>query len=177
MTLVARTEGDPHALLLAAEGQLRALDRNLAVFPAQTMAAYVRASLGPARLGAMLLGIFGLLGLGLAAVGVFSVVAYSVSQRTREIGIRMALGAQPGSVTRLVLKEGMIPVTIGIILGLGVGIALAQLVASLLYGVSATDPITFAGVIGLLAAVAFLACYVPARRATKVDPLATLRCE
>jgi putative ABC transport system permease protein len=125
----------------------------------------------------MLLGIFGLLGLGLAAVGVFSVVAYSVSQRTREIGIRMALGAQPGDVTRLVLKEGMIPVGIGISLGLGAGLALAQLVASLLYGVSATDPMTFASVTLLLAAVAFLACYVPARRATKVDPLATLRCE
>ncbi len=177
MTLVARTEGDPRALLAAAEDQVRAIDRNIAVFPAETMAAYVRASLAPARLGAMLLGIFGLLGLGLAAVGVFSVVAYSVSQRTREIGIRMALGAQPGDVTRLVLKEGMIPVGTGISLGLGAGLALAQLVASLLYGVSATDPITFASVTLLLAAVAFLACYVPARRATKVDPLATLRCE
>jgi macrolide transport system ATP-binding/permease protein len=177
MTLVAQTEGDPRALLTAAEDQLRALDRNIAVFPAETMAAYVRASLAPARLGAMLLGIFGLLGLGLAAVGVFSVVAYSASQRTREIGIRMALGAQPGDVTRLVLKEGMIPVGIGISLGLGAGLALAQLVASLLYGVSATDPITFVSVTLVLAAVAFLACYVPARRATKVDPLATLRCE
>jgi putative ABC transport system permease protein len=177
MTLVAQTEGDPRGLLAAAEGQVRALDRNIAVFPAETMAAYVRASLAPARLGAMLLGIFGLLGLGLAAVGVFSVVAYSVSQRTREIGIRMALGAQPGDVTRLVLKEGMIPVGVGISLGLAAGLALAQLVASLLYGVSATDPITFVSVILLLAAVAFVACYVPARRATKVDPLATLRCE
>jgi putative ABC transport system permease protein len=177
MTLVARTEGDPGLLLAAAEGQVSALDRNLAVFPAETLAAYVRASLAPARLGAILLGIFGLLGLGLAAVGVFSVVAYSVSQRTREIGIRMALGAQPGDVTRLVLKEGMIPVGIGISLGLGAGLALAQLVASLLYGVSATDPTTFVSVTLLLAAVAFLACYVPARRATKVDPLATLRCE
>jgi len=177
MTLVAQTDGDPRALLPAAEDQLRALDRNLAVFPAATMASYVRASLAPARLGAMLLGIFGLLGLGLAAVGVFSVVAYSVSQRTREIGIRMALGAQPGDVTRLVLKEGMIPVGIGIGLGLGAGLALAKLVASLLYGVGATDPITFVSVTLLLAAVAFLACYVPARRATKVDPLATLRCE
>jgi predicted permease len=177
MTLVTRTEGDPSALLAPAEDQVRALDRNLAVFPAETLAAYVRASLAPARLGAMLLGIFGLLGLGLAAVGVFSVVAYSVSQRTREIGIRMALGAQPGDVTRLVLKEGMIPVGIGMSLGLAAGLALAQLVASLLYGVSATDPMTFAGVTLLLAVVAFLACYLPARRATKVDPLATLRCE
>jgi putative ABC transport system permease protein len=125
----------------------------------------------------MLLGIFGLLGLGLAAVGVFSVVAYSVSQRTREIGIRMALGAQPGDVTRLVLKEGMIPVGIGISVGLGAGLALAQLVASLLYGVSATDPITFASVTLLLAAVAFVACYVPARRAMKVDPIVALRYE
>ena len=125
----------------------------------------------------MLLGIFGLLGLGLAAVGVFSVVAYSANQRTREIGIRMALGAQPSDVTRLVLKEGMIPVGIGISLGVGAGLALAQLVASLLYGVSATDPMTFVTVVLLLAAVSFLACYVPARRATKVDPLETLRCE
>ena len=177
MTLVARSEGDPRALLAAAEEQVRELDRNLAVFHAQTLAEYVRASLAPARLGAMLLGIFGLLGLGLAAVGVFSVVAYSASQRTREIGIRMALGAQPGDVTRLVLKEGMIPVGIGMGLGLGAGFVLAQLVASFLYGVSATDPMTFVSVTLLLAAVAFLACYLPARRATKVDPLATLRCE
>ena len=89
----------------------------------------------------------------------------------------MALGAQPGDVTRLVVKEGMIPVGVGISLGLGAGLALAQLVASFLYGVSATDPMTFASVTLLLAAVAFLACYLPARRATKVDPLATLRCE
>jgi putative ABC transport system permease protein len=177
MTLIARTEGDPRALLAAAEDQVRALDRNLAVFPAETLAAHVRASLAPARLGAMLLGIFGLLGLLLAAVGVFSMVAYSASRRTREIGIRMALGAQAGDVTRLVLKEGMIPVGIGIGLGLGAGLALAQLVASLLYGVSAADPMTFVSVTMLLAAVAFLACYLPARRATKVDPLATLRCE
>jgi putative ABC transport system permease protein len=177
MTLIVRTEGEPRALLAAAEDQVRTLDRNLAVFPAETLAAYVRASLAPARLGAMLLGIFGLLGLGLAVVGVFSIVAYSASQRTREIGIRMALGAQSGHVTRLVLKEGMIPVGIGIGLGLGAGVALAQLVASLLYGVSATDPMTFVSVTLLLAAVAFLACYLPARRATKVDPLATLRCE
>ena len=177
MTLIVRTDGDPHGLLAAAEDQLRSIDRNLAVFPAQTLAAYVRASLAPARLGATLLGIFGLLGLGLAAVGVFSVVAYSASQRTREIGIRMALGAQPGDVTRLVLKEGMIPVVLGIGVGLGAGLVLAQLVASLLYGVSATDPMTFVSVTLLLAGVAFLACYLPARRATKVDPLATLRCE
>lgn len=177
MTLVASTEGDPRALLAAAEDQVRALDRNLAVFPAETLEEFVRASLAPARLGATLLGIFGLLGLGLAAVGVFSVVAYSVSRRTREIGIRMALGAQPSDITSLVLKEGMIPVGIGLGVGLGTGLGLAQLVASLLYGVSATDPMTFAGIALLLASVAFLACYVPARRATRVDPLTTLRNE
>lgn len=177
MTLVARTEGDPRALLAAAEDQVRLLDRNLAVFPAVTLQEFVRASLAPARLGAMLFGIFGLLGLGLAGVGIFSVVAYSVSQRTREIGIRMALGAQRSDITSLVLKEGMMPVVIGMGLGLATGFGLAQLVASLLYGVSASDPMTFVGIALLLGSVAFLACYVPARRATKIDPLATLRSE
>jgi putative ABC transport system permease protein len=124
-----------------------------------------------------MLGIAGTIALLLGAVGLYGVIAYSVSQRTREIGIRIALGAQQNNVMRLILGEGMLVILIGLTIGLASSLALTRFLSSLLFGVTATDPITFAAVAVLLAVVALAACYVPARRAMRVDPIVALRYE
>jgi predicted permease len=176
-TLMVYTEAGPQPLVEAVRDQIRQLDAGLAVFDVMTMDAHVRYGkpLLPARLGAMLVGSFGLLGLILASVGVYGVVSYSVSQRTQEIGIRTALGAQRGNVLGMVLKQGM---TLALI-GTGVGIALAFLLFrglhTVLYGVKSTDLVTLGTVSLLLLIVAFLASYIPALRATRVDPVVALR--
>jgi len=131
--------------------------------------------LWPARMGAALLGLFGALALILASIGIYGVLAYSVAQRTSEIGLRMALGAQPRQVLRLVLRQGMLLALIGAAVGILVALPVARLASGLLYGVSATDPITYAAITLLLMGVALLACYLPARRATRIDPLVALR--
>jgi ABC-type antimicrobial peptide transport system permease subunit len=141
----------------------------------QTMHAAMGFALLPARLAAGVVSTFAFLALFLAAVGLYGVIAYSVSQSVRDIGIRMALGARAGDVLRLVIRGGMTLTVIGLAIGLGMGIALAQLMRGLLYEVSPADPLSYAAAIAVLAATALLAVYVPARRATKVDPMVALR--
>jgi len=175
--LEVRTSGNPETLMATLRNQVQQLDRNLAFTNMQTATEILSQGLWAARMGAALLGLFGLLALVLASVGIYGVLAYSVAQRTGEIGIRMALGAQPGEVLRLVLRQGMTLAVIGAILGLVAALLLARTAANLLYGVSATDPLTYAGITVLLLSVALLACYLPARRATRIDPVVALRFE
>ncbi|HWO01615.1 MAG TPA: ABC transporter permease [Blastocatellia bacterium] len=172
-----RTSSDPKTLVAAVRENVQSLDPGLTALNIQTLTERIDNSLGGERRQATTLGTFGVIALVLAAVGLYGVMAYTVAQRTREIGIRMALGAQRKHVLGLVLKRGLMLVSVGVVLGLGGAFALTRLLASLLFGVSALDPIAFAGTSALLIAVALLASYIPARRATKVDPLIALRYE
>jgi predicted permease len=172
-----RTTGDPTALIAAVRQSVREVDNNLPVTEFKTQAALASETLRPDRLFASLLSFFGLLALLLAAIGLYGVLAYSVTQRTREIGIRLALGAQRSDVLRLVIWQGLKLVLIGLAVGALAAFALTRVIASQLYGVRATDPITFLMVGALLMIIALLACWLPARRATKVDPLIALRTE
>jgi putative ABC transport system permease protein len=176
-TLVVRSEGDPRPLAAAIRAEVARLDPSLPLFDVKTMGEHMGVSLFPARVAALLLGGFGLLALLLAAMGVYGVVSYSAAQRTREIGIRLALGARARDVLRLVAGRGMALVAAGLVTGLAVAFALTRWMEGVLYGVSATDALTFTLVVLLLAGVALLACLVPARRATKVDPMVALRHE
>ncbi|HKP13122.1 MAG TPA: ABC transporter permease, partial [Blastocatellia bacterium] len=177
MALHVRTSGDPGALISMVRGEVQALDADLPVFNVRTLAEQKSQALYTERMAATLLAAFGGLALGLAALGIYGVMAYTVSRRTREIGIRMALGARVGNVLALILRQGMALILVGVALGLGGAFAATRLLASFLYGVSATDATTFALIALLLTAVAWLACYIPARRATKVDPMVALRYE
>src|SRR5262245_14472494 len=174
--LHARTMGDPNLLRRAVRDSILALDKGLLVEVATMRENLVIAFL-PARVAAWLLGLFGLLGLSLAVVGIYGVISYSVSQRTGEIGLRMALGAESRDILRLVIGKGMSLTLIGVGLGGAVSLALTRFLSSLLVGVSATDPLTFLAVPLLLTSIALLAALIPARRATKVDPMIALRCE
>lgn len=177
MTLVVRTKGEPQSVAGAVREQIRALDSNLPVAKVQTLRDQLDLSLFPSRVAAWTLGGFGFLALLLAAIGLYGVVSYSVAQRSREIGVRMALGAREKDVLRLVLGEGLFVIGVGLALGLVLAFAATRLIAGFLYGVGATDALTFAGVPLLLGLVAMVASYIPARRATKVDPLVALRYE
>jgi predicted permease len=174
---VARVKGRAADMIPSARGEMLALDPTLPVDGVSSMSELVGHALSAVRLASTLIGVFGLLALLLAGIGLYGVMAWMVSRRTREIGVRMALGAQSDDVLKLILKRGMLLVGIGVAAGLGMALVATRLIESLLYVVSRNDPATFAAVVLLLAGAALLACYVPARRATKVDPMVALRCE
>jgi len=177
MTFAARTQSDPAAMEQAVKSQIWKVDSQLPITKVQTMNEVAAASFAARRFNMLLLTLFAGLALILAAVGVYGVMSYAVTQRTHEIGIRMALGAQMGSVIKLVMKSGLLITVIGVSIGLAGAFALTRLMRSLLFAVEATDKATFAGVSLCLLLIALLACYIPARRATKVDPLVALRYE
>jgi putative ABC transport system permease protein len=176
-SITIRTAGDPALLISSIRDILGQIDKNVPMARVMTMDEIMSSSVAQPRLETILLGFFGSLALLLAGIGIYGVIAYSVSQRTSEIGIRMALGASRTSVLRMVLKQGIRLTGIGLAIGLVLAFALTRLMSKMLYGVSATDPATFAVVLFLLAVIAMLACYLPARRATKVDPMIALRYE
>jgi putative ABC transport system permease protein len=176
MTLTVRA-ANPEGLASAIRGQVKAMDPDQPITYMRTMNEILSRLVWQPRLYAILFGVFAAVALALASVGIYGVMAYSVSERTREIGIRVALGAERRDVLILVITRGMKLALIGAAIGLGASLALTRLMRSLLFEVSATDPLTFAGLAALLTAVAMLACYLPARRATKVDPMVALRCE
>ncbi len=176
-TLQVRTVGDPRAMVATVRSQIQALDRNLAIANVQTIDEVLDQGLWAPRMAAVLLGLFGALALILAAIGVYGVLSYSITQQTREIGVRMALGATPGAVLRWVVGQGFRLAAAGLLIGLLAALALTRFVASLLFGISSHDPATFGVVAIILGLVALLACYVPARRATSVSPITALRYE
>jgi predicted permease len=175
--LLVRTSAEPESLIGAIRGEFRNLDPNLPLTDVKPLTEHMNLSLFPARAFASLLSAFGLLALALAAIGIFGVMSYAVSQRTREIGVRMALGAGAKDIFKLVIGRGLWLTLIGVGVGLALAFVGTRFLSSLLYNVSAIDPLTFAGVTLLLVAVAFLACYFPARRAMKTDPMVALRYE
>src|SRR6266403_1662178 len=177
VSMVARTKGDPKTVLAAMQREMRNLDPTLPLYGMKTLKDHMKIPLFPAKIAAGALGSFGVLALVLAAVGIYGVMSYVVAGRTREIGLRMALGAQTGNVRRLILRQGMSLALIGSAIGLGIAFGTTRLLKSVLYGVDAMDPTTFIGVTLLLAAVALLACWIPALRASRVDPMVALRAE
>jgi putative ABC transport system permease protein len=177
MVLVARTSAEPLALAEPIRSEVLAIDKNQPVFDVKTMKQWRAQSVLPYTISGTWLSIFAVIALVLAAVGIYGVMSYSVSQRTHEIGVRMALGARPRDVLRIVIKQGITLVGIGLGIGLIGGVALSRVMESLLFGIGATDASTFVLVSLLLSAIALLACFIPARRATKVDPMIALRYE
>jgi predicted permease len=172
-----RASGEPERLITAIRREISNLDRSLPIYEVKTFTAYLNDALAPQRLATFLVSGFGVLAVILAAIGLYGALSYDVSQRTHEIGVRMALGAQPRDVLRLIIRKGMTLTFIGTAIGIGAALVMTRLIESLLYGVSATDPLTFVVIAALLVLVGLLACYTPARRAIQVDPLQSLRSE
>jgi putative ABC transport system permease protein len=177
INLLTRTEVEPLSLASAVRAQVAALNKDQAVFNVRTMEQTVAQSVAPRRFSMLLLTVFAVVALALASLGIYGLMSYAVAQRTREIGVRMALGAQMNDVLKLVIGQGMMLVFVGVALGLVAALALTRTIKNLLFGVSATDPATFVAIALLLTLVALLACFVPARRAAKVDPMIALRNE
>ena len=177
MTVVIRTSGEATAIAAPAREVVRALDGEQPVANVGTMESLLSKSIARSRFNTTLLAVFALVALILSAVGIYGVMSYSVTQRTHEIGVRMALGAQHGDVVKLVVRQGALLGLLGIVAGLAASFALTRLLATLLFGVTATDAPTFGLVAAVLLLVVLIACYVPARRAAKVDPLVALRYE
>ena len=175
-TVVVRGSGDPQRLVALVRSEVQQLDPNIPL-ASRTLEERMSLPLLPARVAAIILATFGLLALALAAIGIYGVMSYAVSKRTHEIGIRMALGAQKTAVMKLVIGQGLMLTGIGLAIGLLAAFALTRGLKALLFGVSASDPLTYVVVAGLLGGVALLACYLPARRASRVDPMVALRCE
>ena len=174
--LVVRTSAGPKSLIARVRNEVNKLDPTLPVYEVKTLNEHMRLPLFPLHAGAIAVGTFGFLAMILTAIGIYGVMAYSVAQRTQEIGIRMALGARTVDVWRMVLRQGLILTAIGMAFGLVCAAALSKVVASLLYGVSTTDPLAFFMSSLLLGLVALAACFLPARRATKVDPVTAIKC-
>ena len=177
MNLAVRSQTDPASLTSAVIGQIHSLDPDLTVTHIRTMAQVISSSVAGPRFNTLILGVFAAVALFLAAIGIYGVMAYATTQQTHEIGIRLALGAQPRNVLYLVLRRGVRLAGVGATFGVAAALALTRLMAGLLYGVSATDPVTFSCAVILLLAIALLACYMPARRAMRVDPIVALRYE
>ncbi len=175
--LVVRTNGNPEQLAAAVRQTVWAVDKEQPISNVRTMDQVMAGAVSRERFQTLLLALFATLALVLACVGLYGVISYAVVQRTHEIGVRMALGAQPGDVLRLVINQGMVLTLIGLVAGVGISFVVTRVMSEMLYGVTPRDPLTFAGVPVVLGVIALLACYIPARRATKVDPLVALRYE
>jgi putative ABC transport system permease protein len=177
LAFVIRSAEDPAALAAFARQQVHAIDKDLALVDIQTMRTLVHGSVKEERFRTTLLSGFAGMALLLAAIGIYGVLAYLVTQRTREIGIRMALGAQQPQLLGLVFRQGMLPVIFGVVAGLAGALAATRLIRTMLFGVDSSDALTYSATAGVLLAVAMCACYFPARRATRVDPIVALRDE
>jgi putative ABC transport system permease protein len=176
--LLIRTSVTPDSILNEVQRQVSSADSNIALADIGSLESILhRDFVASPEFGLILFAAFAGIGLVLSAIGVFSVMAYTVSLQTHDIGVRMALGAEPASVMRMMLLKGLQPIVVGVVVGLGASYALTRLMSSQIYGVTATDPWTFGGVVVALAAVGIVACLIPARRATQVDPLIALRYE
>jgi ABC-type antimicrobial peptide transport system permease subunit len=177
MIAVVKTNSEPRSFIPAVTREVAAMDPDVPLFAVKSMEEYMSASVAAPRFSTTLLAIFAGVALVLTIVGLYGVMSYSVEQRTNEIGIRLALGAQSRDVLMMVVKQGSMLILLGLVIGLAGAYALTRLIESLLFGVTPKDPFTFAAVAVLLAVVALMACYIPAWRATKVDPLEALRYE
>jgi putative ABC transport system permease protein len=177
VTIVVRAAKDPQGQAKAIASAVQSLDKDLPTYTPKTVEQYLNGTIAVPRFNTFLLAVFAALAMILTAVGLYGVISYTVAQRTHEIGIRMALGAQPGDMLRLVVGQGMRLALLGVGLGLVAAFGLTRFLSSLLFGVSSTDPVSFAVVVTMLVAVVLLACYIPARRAMRVDPMVALRYE